>query len=56
MPRLGIYDYERGLWHAREGTKERLESDDVNLILDTYLDLKAHGVQGIEIVRLDEDE
>ena len=56
MPRLGIYDWDRGVWHAREGTKERLESDDANLILDTYLELLAHGVTTIQILAIDEDE
>lgn len=55
MPRLGIYDWEIGRWHAREGTRERLESSDVDLILDVYLELLAHGVTTIQILTIDDE-
>ena len=54
-PRYSIRHTFMGRWHCGQDGK-RLVTEDINLVLDTYLELQQKGIKGMEIVRLEDDE
>lgn len=52
--RYSIWNNYLQKWHLDSNNK-RLVTEDVNLVLDAYLELKERGFKSIEIKRVDDE-